>query len=93
MRDRKQARLYVVQGRVQGVGFRYFVERAAARLSLGGYVKNRADGSVEVLAVGGAAQLEKLREALQKGPTIARVDDVEESEAASEPVAGFQVRY
>jgi acylphosphatase len=93
MRDRKQARLYVVRGRVQGVGFRYFVERAAARLSLGGYVKNRADGSVEVLAVGGAAQLEKLREALQKGPTIARVDDVEESEAASEPVAGFQVRY
>lgn len=93
MTDRKQARLYVVHGRVQGVGFRYFVERAAARLGLGGYVKNRADGSVEVLAVGGAAQLEKLREALQKGPPIARVDDVEEREAVSEPVTGFQVRY
>ena len=93
MTDRKQARLYVVHGRVQGVGFRYFVERAAARLGLGGYVKNRADGSVEVLAVGGAAQPERLREALRKGPPIARVDDVEESEAVSEPVTGFQVRY
>ena len=93
MTDRKQARLYVVHGREQGVGFRYFVGRAAARLGLGGYVKNRADGSVEVLAVGGAAQLEKLREALRKGPSIARVDDVEEREAVSEPVTGFQVRY
>jgi acylphosphatase len=93
MKDRKQARFYVVRGRVQGVGFRYFVERAAARLSVGGYVRNRADGSVEVLAVGGASQLEKLSQALRKGPPIARVDDVEESEAASEPVTGFQVRY
>ena len=41
-----------IRGRVQGVGFRYFVERSAARLGLGGYVKNRADGSVEVLVRG-----------------------------------------
>ena len=93
MTNHTQTRLYIVRGRVQGVGFRYFVERAAVELGLGGYVKNRVDGSVEVLAVGGTTQLEKLRADLRKGPSIARVDDVQESEVAVEPVTGFQMRY
>src|ERR1700681_3400078 len=87
------ARRYVVRGRVQGVGFRWFVEREAQILQVAGWVRNDPDGSVEVLAVGTPEQLAGLRSRLQEGPRAARVDDVEESEA--EPVAGlnsFQVR-
>jgi len=56
-RKSPSARTYVVHGRVQGVGFRYFVERVARQLGLDGYVKNRADGTVEVYASGRAEQL------------------------------------
>src|ERR1700675_857065 len=88
-----QARRFLVRGRVQGVGFRWFVEREAHILQLAGWVRNNPDGSVEVLAMGTPGQLAELRSRLQEGPRAARVDDVEESEA--EPVAGlnsFQVR-
>ncbi len=88
-----QARRFLVRGRVQGVGFRWFVEREAHILQLAGWVRNDPDGSVEVLAMGTRDQLAGLRSRLQEGPRAARVDDVEESEA--EPVAGlcsFQVR-
>ena len=88
-----QARRFVVRGRVQGVGFRWFVEREAHILQIAGWVRNNHDGSVEVLAMGTREQLAGLRSRLREGPRAARVDDVEESEA--EPVAGlhsFQVR-
>jgi acylphosphatase len=88
-----QARLFRVRGRVQGVGFRWFVEREAHLLGIDGWVRNNHDGSVEVLAMGRPEQLAGLRSRLQEGPRAARVDDVEEAEA--EPVAGlnsFQVR-
>jgi acylphosphatase len=88
-----QARRFLVRGRVQGVGFRWFVEREAQILQIAGWVRNDPDGSVEVLAMGTPEQLAQLRSRLQEGPRAARVDDVEESEA--EPVAGlnsFQVR-
>jgi acylphosphatase len=88
-----QARRFLVRGRVQGVGFRWFVEREAHLLQIAGWVRNDSDGSVEVLAMGTRDQLAGLRSRLQEGPRAARVDDVEESEA--EPVAGlssFQVR-
>jgi acylphosphatase len=91
--SRAQARRFLVRGRVQGVGFRWFVEREAHVLGIGGWVRNNADGSVEVLAIGTSDQLAGLRSRLQEGPRAARVDGVEESEA--EPVAGlnsFQVR-
>ena len=87
------ARRFVVRGRVQGVGFRWFVEREAHILQVAGWVRNNADGTVEVLAQGTRDQLAGLRSRLQEGPRAARVDDVEVSEA--EPVAGltsFQVR-
>ena len=80
------ARRFVVRGRVQGVGFRWFVEREAHLLGIAGWVRNKADGSVEVLAQGTAAQLAGLRSRLQEGPRAARVDDVEEAEA--KPTAG-----
>jgi acylphosphatase len=77
------AKKYRISGRVQGVGFRYFAERAAARLSLGGYVRNCPDGTVEVYAIGDAPALEAFRLQLAEGPRSAIVAAVEESD---EPV-------
>jgi len=83
-----EARRFVVRGRVQGVGFRWFVEREAHTLGIAGWVRNNADGSVEILAMGTRDQLAGLRSRLQQGPRAARVDNVEESE--SRPVAGVK---
>jgi len=77
----KTSRLYVVEGHVQDVGFRMFVERAALELGLTGYVCNRREGSVEVYAAGEKEVLEQLRAELEKGPVAARVVRVEESSA------------
>src|ERR1700722_5899845 len=76
-----QARRFVVRGRVQGVGFRWFVEREAHTLDIAGWVRNNHDGSVEVLAQGSRDQLSGLLSRLREGPRAARVDDVAESEA------------
>ena len=87
------ARRFLVRGRVQGVGFRWFVEREAAILEIAGWVRNNYDGSVEVLAQGTREQLAGLHGRLCEGPRTARVDGLEVSEA--EPVPGltsFQVR-
>ena len=91
--SRTQTRRFLVHGRVHGVGFRWFVEREAHILQIVGWVRNNADGTVEVLAMGTRAQLAGLRSRLQDGPRAARVDKVEDFDA--EPVAGlasFQVR-
>ena len=97
MASNSSARRFVVHGRVQGVGFRYFVERAALDLSLTGYVKNRADGSVEVYAGGDLDRLGKLKELLAYGPRWARVERIDESEAESEAppgdAGGFRITY
>jgi acylphosphatase len=82
-----QCRRYVVRGRVQGVGFRFFVEREAHMLGIAGWVRNNPDGSVEVLAMGTPEQLKGLRGRLRAGPRAARVDDVNESEC--NPVPGL----
>ena len=82
-----EARRFLVRGRVQGVGFRWFVEREAHILGIAGWVRNNADGSVEVLAQGTRDQLLGLRSRLRQGPRAARVDGVEESE--SRPVSGL----
>jgi acylphosphatase len=66
---------------MQGVGFRWFVEREAAMLGLAGWVRNNDDGTVEVLASGSDEQLESLRAKLKQGPRAARVDGVEEHAA------------
>ena len=76
-----EARRFVVRGRVQGVGFRWFVEREAHILGVAGWVRNNADGGVEVLAQGTRDQISGLRARLREGPRAARVDAVEESEA------------
>jgi acylphosphatase len=82
-----EARRFVVRGRVQGVGFRWFVEREAHMLGIAGWVRNNPDGSVEVMAVGTREQVAGLRSRLQQGPRAARVDDVEEFE--TRPVPGL----
>jgi len=82
------ARRYLVRGRVQGVGFRWFVEREAHLVGIAGWVRNNADGSVEVLAMGTRDQLLGLHSRLAAGPRAARVDEVEEFEA--KPVPGLK---
>jgi acylphosphatase len=72
------ARRYLVRGRVQGVGFRWFVEREAHTLGISGWVRNNPDSSVEVLAMGTTAQLDALQSKLRQGPRAARVDHIEE---------------
>jgi len=81
------ARRYLVRGRVQGVGFRWFVEREARTLGVAGWVRNTPDGCVEVLVMGTRDQLAAMRGKLQQGPRASRVDAVEESEVP--PVAGL----
>ena len=92
MSEQKLAKLYRVRGRVQGVGFRYFVEQSAKRLDIRGWVRNLDDGSVEAYAVGTAAQLSDLAGLLWNGPRWAEVRGVEESEAPLEDYSGFSVR-
>ena len=75
-------RRYVVRGRVQRVGFRLFVEDAARREAVRGYVRNQHDGSVEVAAEGDLDAILRFEQALRRGPAGARVDDVETSETA-----------
>jgi acylphosphatase len=67
---------FLVKGRVQGVGFRWFVQREAAEIGLRGWVRNTEDGHVEVLAAGEPDQLEDLQLALAKGSRGSRVDAV-----------------
>jgi acylphosphatase len=91
--DPIHARRFLVRGRVQGVGFRWFVEREAFLLQIAGWVRNHSDGTVEVLAQGTREQLAGLHSRLREGPRAARIDEVEVSEA--QPVAGltsFQIR-
>jgi acylphosphatase len=85
-------RRYIVKGRVQRVGFRYFVENAAAREGIQGYVRNRHDGSVEVVAEGEADAMQRFEMAVRRGPSGARVDDVETTDVgASNRFAGFHM--
>jgi len=79
--DSTEARRFIIRGRVQGVGFRWFVEREAHILGIAGWVRNNHDGSVEVLAQGTRDQLSGLHARLREGPRAARVDEVEVSEA------------
>lgn len=88
-------RRWLVSGRVQGVGFRAFCVRAANSLGVDGWVRNLSDGQVEVVAAGGAADLERLADALRLGPSFARVDRVDEAplEEGVDCEPGFDVRF
>jgi acylphosphatase len=71
------ARHYVIGGRVQGVGFRYFSRAAASREGIGGWVRNRPDGCVEVLAEGDVESIDRFERHLRSGPPRARVERFE----------------
>ncbi|HEY0759901.1 MAG TPA: acylphosphatase [Acidisarcina sp.] len=73
-------RHYLVKGRVQGVGFRWFVHHEAGALGLRGWVRNTEDGDVEVLATGEPAALAALRASLDRGSRGSRVDRIIEQE-------------
>lgn len=83
-----------IKGRVQGVGFRYFTVKQAEDLGLTGWVKNIADGSVDVVIEGSKKQIEQMISRLHKGPVSARVSDVIEikQKEAQENYTTFSVR-
>lgn len=82
----------IVKGRVQGVGYRWWAIGQARRLGLDGWVRNRADGSVELLAIGVEAALEALAAACRRGPQAAAVSSVETQEAGDDGSTGFGER-
>lgn len=81
----------MVRGRVQGVGYRYFAQRAAQGLGVTGYVRNLDDGRVEVYGVGDHETLEKLAGMLHRGPRWADVRGVEEQQAAVQEYGSFRI--
>jgi len=87
------ARRYLVHGRVQGVGYRYFVQHVADSLGIKGWVRNLDDGSVEVYAIATKAAHDELSSRLRKGPNMSDVRGMEALEAAPEKHSGFRIRH
>ena len=87
-----KARKWFISGRVQGVGFRAFVQHKAAALGLKGWARNTDDGQVEVYATGTEDRLEDLAATLHVGPRMADVRAVDQQDAALEAASGFSIR-
>jgi acylphosphatase len=83
---------YVVQGRVQGVGYRYFVLRQAEALGIAGYARNRPDGTVEVVAEAADEVLADFEGRLREGPSFAQVENLERAAIAPRGDPGFHIR-
>ena len=81
-----------VEGRVQGVAFRYHTEAHARRAGAAGWVRNRPDGSVEAVFEGPAEAVEACVRFCREGPSFARVDDVHVDEEPPEGLSGFEIR-
>ena len=87
------AHRYVIAGRVQGVGFRWFTRDVAAREGAHGWVRNLADGSVEVVVEGDEASIDRLEAAVRRGPPSARVERFDvETLAPTGRATGFEIR-
>ena len=87
------ARRFLVSGRVQGVGFRYFALDAARREGVHGYVTNNPDGTVEAIAEGDAESVERFERALRRGPSRSRVEHVTVDDVPPSLVSdGFEIR-
>ena len=90
------SRRFVISGRVQGVGFRYFVQSAAVRESIRGWVRNLDDGRVETAGAGEPDAMERFERAIRQGPSGARVDRVEVDEtyplSNADTMTGFHIR-
>ena len=82
---------YIVSGRVQGVGFRWFARQAAEAFDIAGSVRNREDGTVEILASGSAENLRSFREQIEIGPRSSRVDRIVAEEQAETRFQRFSI--
>ena len=87
------ARHYIVKGRVQGVGFRYFTRRLAAELDIKGWVKNLENGAVEVHAEGDEKPMEQFFSDIKRGPSLAFVQEVEAGEVEPEGYPDFSLEW
>jgi acylphosphatase len=90
-RKEEVAQRFIVSGRVQGVGYRFFVERAAEELGLRGYARNLGNGDVEVYAIGNSRELSELAGRLRAGPRFADVRHVDAQDAAMIKCFGFHI--
>jgi acylphosphatase len=88
-----KARRFIVKGRVQGVGFRYFAIRAARQAGVAGTVRNLSDGTVEAIAEGSSEAIADFRRELEHGPSYAHVEHVDEIEIRPTGQTGFDVVY
>jgi len=90
----RTSRRFIISGRVQGVGFRYFVQSVAVRESLSGWVRNLDDGRVETAAAGDKDAMERFERAIRQGPSSARVEHVvvDDTFPMSEHASGFHIR-
>ena len=87
------ARHYIVKGRVQGVGFRYFTRRLAEQLDIKGWVKNLENGAVEVHAEGDENPMEQFFRKIKRGPSLAFVQEVEAGEVEPEGYQDFSLEW
>ncbi|HXJ39737.1 MAG TPA: acylphosphatase [Bryobacteraceae bacterium] len=87
-----EARRWFVSGRVQGVGFRWFVQKNAAQLGVRGWTRNEDDGRVQVYGVGTPDQLDRLAGLIHQGPRLSDVRSVEQLEALVEKLDSFEIR-
>jgi acylphosphatase len=87
-----KARRFLISGRVQGVGYRYFAERSAHETGVTGWARNLDDGRVEVHANGTAERLEDFEARLRQGPRFSDVRSVESSDVAVLELSGFHIR-
>ncbi len=94
MSEQELVRLHaIVEGRVQGVGFRYFVQQQAVKLGLAGWVRNRWEGTVELLAEGNRADVEKLLQAIGRGPQAGTTQNVKHDfQEAVREFSTFRIR-
>jgi len=90
--ERKAAKRWLIGGRVQGVGFRFFAQHKATALGVAGWARNLDDGRVEIYAVGAPDRLNEFAAALHMGPRMADVRSVEERDEAVQSVSSFGIR-
>jgi acylphosphatase len=87
----KQAKRWLISGRVQGVGFRFFAQKRATDLGLDGWVRNLEDGRVEVYAIGKPEKLSEFAASLHAGPPTSDVRTVEQIDEPVQRVSGFRI--
>jgi len=83
---------YLVQGRVQGVGYRYFALREAEALGVSGFARNLPDGTVEVVGEGQEEAMARFEEKLRAGPAFSQVEGIERASVTPRGAEGFHVR-